>query len=125
MTITCHPKQDRGTVTVIGADIPNGAATLTRTSPGEQPYLLRGGQFDVTSGGFTKDDTEPPFGQYGLLGYGRTETARAAQAWTAAGSRVSRGTHGALAKSHPRKYSVISSASSSSVDALLPFLITS
>jgi hypothetical protein len=62
MSIYCTAKQDRGTTTIIGDDIPNGSAILTRGVPGEQPYLLRGGAFDVTTGGFTKDDTEPPFG---------------------------------------------------------------
>jgi hypothetical protein len=62
MSISCIPKQDRGTTTVVGEGIPDGDAVLTRTTPGEQPYLLRDGQFTVDTGGFTRDDTEPPFG---------------------------------------------------------------
>ena len=41
------------------------------------------------SGGAVQIDTEPPFGQYGLVGYGRPETMRAAQTWSNAGARVS------------------------------------
>jgi hypothetical protein len=50
-------------------------------------YAVRWHIFD--SGGTVQIDTEPPFGQYGLIGYGRPETVRAAQTWSNAGSRVS------------------------------------
>ena len=51
------------------------------------PPNIRWHTFD--SGGTVQIDTEPPFGQYGLVGYGRPETTRAAQTWSNAGSRVS------------------------------------
>jgi hypothetical protein len=62
MSIYCTTKQDRGTTSITGSGIPDGDAVLTRTSPGEQPYLLRDGAFTVDTGGFIRDDTEPPFG---------------------------------------------------------------
>lgn len=52
----------RGTVAVLGSALPNGKAVLTRSSPRERPYNLRGGKFDVTTGTFIKEDSEASFG---------------------------------------------------------------
>lgn len=62
MTITCSPNLTRGTMAILGSDIPNGNALLTRKTPGNNPYILRDGAFTVTTGGFRKDDSEPPYG---------------------------------------------------------------
>src|SRR5580765_5824289 len=62
MTLTCSPDVPKGVTTIIGGNIPNGLGLLTRTVPGDRAYVLRGGEFEVTTGGFVKDDSEPPFG---------------------------------------------------------------
>jgi hypothetical protein len=61
MTLDCTPTVERGTMTLSGT-VPNGAALLTRTSPGMSTTTVRGGSFDISTGGFDLDDVEAPFG---------------------------------------------------------------
>lgn len=60
--IRCDVNQGRGSITVLGENIPNGTVSVTRNQDGVTPYLLRSGTFALTTGGFTREDSEAPFG---------------------------------------------------------------
>lgn len=62
MTIKCDINQLRGSVTILGSDIPDGTVTLVRNTPGEKPYLLRNGAFALSTKAFVREDSEAPFG---------------------------------------------------------------
>lgn len=61
--LDCTPLPDRGTIRIVGSGIPTGHYTIQRQVTPASPWEdLRGGGADVSTGGFVREDTEPPFG---------------------------------------------------------------
>lgn len=60
--IECRVNQSRGSVSIIGSDIPDGVVILSRANPGERTITLRGGIFSLSTGAFVREDSEVPFG---------------------------------------------------------------
>ena len=51
----------RGSVRLYAEGVPDGHVRITRTER-RTPELIRGGEFDVSTGGFVREDAEAPFG---------------------------------------------------------------
>lgn len=60
--LTATPDVLRGLVQLRATGVPNGTALVTR-QVNRLPEPIRGGDLTVSTGGFIKDDPEPPFGQ--------------------------------------------------------------
>lgn len=52
---------DRGLIRISGTS-PNGTAVIERLNAGEKPFLLRAGNINILTGGFTLEDSEAPLG---------------------------------------------------------------
>lgn len=60
--ISLLPDVFKGSIRVSGTAVPSGHVVVTRTSGREIPTIIRGGEFDVSTGGFLRQDTDPSYG---------------------------------------------------------------
>ena len=77
MAFVCQPDPGRGAMQLIGRNMPNVPAQITRRVGDGLATVIRSGEFTITSGGFTLTDNEAPFGtpltyRLSLQGYNRT-----------------------------------------------------
>jgi hypothetical protein len=60
--LTATPDPMRGVVRLRAQGVPNGEALVTRQTR-RIPEPIRGGDFTMSTGGFIREDPEPPFGE--------------------------------------------------------------
>lgn len=61
--LSTQPDIRRGSVQLSGRSVPDGSLVVTRTAARGYPEEIRGGVFDVDTGGFVRTDAEAPFGE--------------------------------------------------------------
>jgi hypothetical protein len=116
MAVECQSFVDRGFMRVSGLT-PNGDTVVTREVDGMPTVLLRGGALNITTGGFSLDDTEAPLGvplTYRAVVSGITTTDRVIQQNLMPTPTFTHGVQGWTAGSVNRTLSVVADATAHS-----------